>query len=121
MRTRRCLGVILDGKERMLKMGQTFDRLIIQVDVGDCSSTLERVYVNTKPVVLGRNFNFSSSQIHNRMIAAVVSKLELIRLSAECQTHNLVPKTNPKNRDFSNQGSHILYGIRHRIRVSRTI
>jgi hypothetical protein len=72
-------------------------------------------------VVLGRNFNFSGGQVHDRMIAAMVSEFELIRLSTQCEANDLVPKTNPKDRDFANQGSHVLFGVRHSIGVSWAI
>ena len=113
--------MVLDGKKRMMEVAQPLRRLIIEVDMGDLGPPGQRGDINTKAVVLGGDFNLSGRHIHDRVIAAVVAELEFKGCAPQRQAQNLMTQTNPEYRDLADQGGHTVFGVRHRVRISRAV
>ena len=85
--------MVLHGKERLLRMPQALDRPVVQVEVGDFRPLLQRIDIHTETMILGRNLNLPGGEVHHRLVAPVMAEFELIGLSTQGQTQNLVSQT----------------------------
>ena len=113
--------MVLHGKERLLRMPQALDRPVVQVEMGDFRPLLQRIDVHTETMILGRNLNLPGGEVHHRLVAPVMAEFELIGLSTQGQTQNLVSQTDTEQGNLSHQGGDIVLGIGQRIRVARTV
>ena len=59
--------------------------------------------VHRETVILRRDFDPAGFQILHRLVAAAMAEFQFESLPAERLTENLVPKTNPKNRNAAVQ------------------
>src|SRR5262249_1716913 len=62
---RRGFWMILHRKKRIVFMRQPFHCFVVQIDMGDLRSALQRVNVYTKPMVLCSDLYFLGRQIHH--------------------------------------------------------
>ena len=99
--------MVLHGKERLLRMPQALYRPVVQVEMGDFRPLLQRIDIDTKTMILRRNLNLPGCEVHDRLVAPVVTEFELIGLSTQGQTQNLVSQTDTKQGDLSHQGGNI--------------
>ncbi len=83
MRTRRRFRMILHAEQRQIPMPQTFERLVVQIDVRQFDFTLrQRVRIDCEIMVVRRDLDLPRLQLLHRMIPAVVSELQLVSLPA---------------------------------------
>ena len=82
--------MVLDGKDRKITVGQTFDGFVVQIDVGHLGGALQGVRIQRETVVLCGNFYFPCGPVHYGLIAAVVSEFEFIGPAAQGQSQNLM-------------------------------
>ena len=113
--------MVLHGKERLLRMPQALYRPVVQVEMGDFRPLLQRIDIDTETMILRRNLNPPGCEVHHRLVAPVMAEFELISLSTQGQTQNLVSQTDTEQGDFSHQSGDIVLSIGHRIRVARTV
>ena len=99
-------------------MRQPLHGVVVQIDMRKLDRALERVGVDGEAVVLRRDFDLAGGQIFHRLIAAVMTELELVRPAAESEAQNLMPETNAEDRSFADQLLHVLFRIRYRIGIA---
>lgn len=104
---RACRGfrMVLQAHDRQPFVPQPLQCMIIEIDVS--SLNIGRfVQHHMKTVILGGNFNASGGQILDRMVAAVMSELELFSRSAEGVSDKLMPEADACDRKSVNQLPH---------------
>ena len=93
------LGVVLHGQDRLAAVAEAFQRLVVEVDVRELDVVLaERVGVDGEAVVLRGDLDPAAAQVLDRMVAAAVAELQLVRLAAEGQAEELVAEADPEDR-----------------------
>src|ERR1035437_5164451 len=99
MRPRRSFRVILHAEQRQVPMPQAFERLVIQVDMGQLNFTVgQRIRIDGEVVVVRGDLNLPSLQLFYRMVPAVVPKLQLESLAAEGNPRKLMAEADAENR-----------------------
>ncbi len=81
-------------------MNDTLVRGIVQVHEVLLVVARERLDINSVAVVLGRNVAASSGQVQTRYIVSSVSVLELDSFGSHGQSHKLMAKADPHNRNL---------------------
>src|SRR3990172_4844172 len=117
MRSRRCLRVILDGKNRQFCMAKALNCLVIEIYMGQLCNALQRIHIHSKTMVLRSNLNLLCGQIHYWLIPAVVSEFKLVCFSAKGQSKYLVAETDAEYGLFADELSCVLNGVCNSIRV----
>ena len=75
--------MILNTESRQGTMLQTFNSVVVQVDVCDFHIIqIQALRVHCKTVILSCNLHLLALKIQNRMITAVMPKLQLVSLPA---------------------------------------
>ena len=83
--------MVLHTEQRFRAVPQAFQRLVVQIDVGQVNvGRLERIRVHGEVVVMRRNLHLAGRVVAHRVVAAVMSELELVGLPAERQTEQLL-------------------------------
>ena len=122
MRSRRRFGMILHAENRLGFVAQTFDRLVVEIDAIDGDRRRQTFAVHRKTVILRRDFHFAGFQIFHRLIAAAMTEFQFESFSAERLAENLMPETNPKNRNSRvNQRFHFADDIIQRRWIAGTV
>src|SRR5262245_60617561 len=98
MGTGRGFRMILDGKERLLRVGQALDRPVVEVQVREARLASERIDVNREAVVLRGDLDLARRRVHDRMVRAVVAELELVGRAAEREPEDLMAEANAEDR-----------------------
>ena len=112
MRARRRLGVVLDAEEREVAVEQAFERLVVQVHVGEFDFALrERVGIDGEIVVVGGDLDLAGVQLLDRMIAAVVSEFEFESLAAEGDAGQLVAQADAEDGLTSHEAADVVHGV----------
>ena len=90
MRPRRGLRVILHAEQRQVPVPQAFERLVIQVDMRQLNFAVgQRVWIDGEIMVVRGDLDLPGLQLLYRMIAAMMSKLQLEGLAAERDTRSV--------------------------------
>ena len=80
-------------------MFETFDSIVVQIEVSDIDVIQIQAFgIDRETVILGCNLNLLPFDIQDRVISAMMSELQLVRLAAERESHDLMPETNPEHR-----------------------
>ena len=78
MRSRGGFGVVLHAEQRQRLVAQAFERLVVQVNVGQLHFVpVDRVRVDGEVVIVRHDFHLAGEIVAHRMVAAVVPELEL--------------------------------------------
>ena len=122
MRPRGILRVILHAKKWMLLVLQPFQRLVIQINVGDLDLSLgKRINIHHKIMILGGDFDLPGLEVHDRLVIAVMPKLEFRGLPSERLSDHLMPEADPEHGPLAYKFSDRLHQILHRRRISGTV
>ena len=114
--------MILNAERRLAAVPETFERLIVQIDVGNFDiAGFQRIRVNGEPVILRGDLHPSSRVVQHRMVCAVMSELQLVRLRSQCQAQQLMTQTNAENGSLADQLANIVDLRSERLRVAGTI
>jgi hypothetical protein len=73
-----------------------FDSVVVEVDVRDLDVLRQRLGVDRKAMILRRDFDLLRLLVEDRLVAAAVAELELVRLAAEREPQQLMPRQMPK-------------------------
>ena len=80
-------------------MPQAFERLVVQIDVRQLDFALrQRIGIDGEVVVVRRDLDLAGRQLLYRMIAAVVSELQLVGLAAEREPDQLMAQADAEDR-----------------------
>src|SRR6185369_1830906 len=82
---------------------------------------IQRVRIDGEVVVVSGDLNLAVLQLLYRMISAVVSELELVGLSAESETNQLVSETNAEKRHATDKSTDIVLCVRYGFWISRSV
>src|SRR4029079_3667415 len=106
MRTRRRLRMILHTEQREIPVPHPFQRVVVQIDVGEFHFTLrQRIRIDSKIMVVRRDLDLPRVQLLYGMVSAMMSKLQLESFSAKRNSRELMPKANPEDRLTTHQAS----------------
>ena len=79
-------------------MAQALERIVVQVDVGQINfALLQRVGIDGEVVVVRGDLDLAGCQLLDRMIAAVVSELQLVGLAAQGEPDELVAEADAED------------------------
>src|SRR5213595_2082193 len=128
VRAGRRLRVILHAEEWQRFVAQAFERLVVQVHVGERDfARLERIRIDSETVVLRRDFHLLRFQIQHRMVPAVVAELQLVGAAAEREADDLVAEADAEDGDAAHEIAHGLgcvldwLGIARAVREKHTV
>ena len=80
-------------------MAQAFQSIVIQIDVGlNDLGVLQRIGIDSKVVVVGRNLDPTGLHLLYRMVPAMVAKSEFVSLASEGEADQLVSQADAKDR-----------------------
>src|SRR6185437_7691549 len=114
--------VVLHAKQRQIPVPQAFERVVIQINVGEFNFTLrKRIGIHGKVMVVRGDFNLSGVQLLHWMISAVVAEFQLESLSAERNSCELMSKTNSEDRLATHQAANVVHGVRARFGIAGPI
>ena len=122
MRSGARLGMVLDTEHRFLLVGQPFDGLIVEINVRHLHpGPVNRIGIDSKIVILRRDFNFVRAQVNDWMVAPVMAELQPKSLGPCSESKYLVTKAdshygNPANERFCSVDS-----VLHRARIRRSV
>src|SRR5262245_47305401 len=91
VRTRRCFRMVLHAKRGNRSVFHSFDSIVIQIEVSDFYVVRVQTFrVDGESVILCRDLHLLPLEIQNRMVSAMVTKLQFVGASAKRQTHDLM-------------------------------
>src|SRR5258706_5920387 len=115
-------GMILDAEHRLAAMPESFQRLIVQVDVRQLHFTLvERIGIDCEAVIVGGDLHLPRHLIQHGMVRAAVPELELVSFAAHRETKNLMAQANAEDGFFTDEIADLSSLILQRLRITRTI
>jgi len=85
MRTGASLGVVLNRIHRKAAVFQALDSVVVQIKVGNFAIGWKRIGVDGETMILCGYFNPAGREIFDGLIAAVMTKRQLIGASAQGQ------------------------------------
>jgi len=114
--------VILDGEGWLVFAAQSLVRVVVEVGVRQLDLFfVERIGVHAEAVILAGDFDFSGSEVLDRVVGSSVAELELVCPAAERQSENLVAETYPEDWDFAEQLADGFDCVFHGRRVARAV
>src|SRR5690242_5633698 len=103
-------------------MAQAFERLVIQVDVRQLDFGLrQRVGIDSEVVVVRRDLDLAGVQLLHRMVAAVVSELELEGLAAQRDAGQLMSEADAENRLATHEAANVVHRVGARLGITGTV
>ena len=85
-------------------MAEAFERLVVQIHVGDFQLVeIERIGVDGESVIVRGDFDLSGDLIQHRMIGAAMAELQLVGLAAQREAQDLMAQADAEDRDFADQ------------------
>src|SRR5271157_3728992 len=79
-------GMVLHAEKPKIPVLQAFLRAVVQVHVGGSgASSRQRVHIDVESVILRGDGNFASVEILDRMVCAMVTELQLVCFSTQCE------------------------------------
>src|SRR5258708_5503742 len=98
------LRMILHAEDRMRAVPEAFQRLIVQVHVGDFALLrVQRIRIDREAVIVRRDFDFTRLEVFHGMIRAAMTELQLVRAPAKRQAEDLLTEADAEDGDAPNQ------------------
>src|SRR5207249_5970055 len=120
VRTGPRLRVVLHPEGRHVATPQALDHTVVQVGVGDVG-TRDRALDDCVVVVLTRDLDRARLHPTYRVVAAVVTELQLERVTVERAREQLVTEADAEDGDPAQQPPDGVDRVRDRSRVARTV
>ena len=98
MRPGRCFRVILNAERHPGRIPDSFQRVIIEVDVCNLGISRKAVAHNMESMILGCDLNAAVQQVFNRLIDSMMSEFELGGSCADSLREQLSPEAYPEYR-----------------------
>jgi len=122
VRTWGCLGMILNAEEWKVFVLKTFYRVVVEVDVGQLDFRLiHRLPVDREAVILRGDLNFARLKILYGMVGSTMSELELVRLSPQSESEQLVTEAYAEHRLGADQLLQIQDRVLHCIGIAGAV
>src|ERR1035438_7268768 len=91
MRSWRRFRVVLHAEQRQRLVAQAFQRLVVQVYVGQFHfAQVDRVRIDGEVMIVGRDLHLAGRVVLYRMISAVVPEFQLVGAPAQREASELV-------------------------------
>src|SRR5215211_7004008 len=120
--TRRGFGVVLDAEYRMISQPESFERLVVEIDVGDLGVCgVERFGIDGETVIVRGDLDFVSQLVDDRMVRAAMAKFHLVSLAADREAEDLVAQADSEDRNLADQAPHTVDLGSERLGVARTV
>ena len=99
VRAGRGLGMVLHAEHRMIAMAEAFQRLVVQIDVGELDLVqVERIGIHREAVIVRRDLHLVGELVQHRVIGAAMAELQLVGLAAKREAENLMAQADAENR-----------------------
>ena len=98
IRTRHCLGMVLDRKERQFHMLHAFFGAVIEVSVSEACLPVQAADIDAIIVVLRGYFDPSGEKVSYRVIASMMAEFKLVSSATHGEAQYLVTEANTENR-----------------------
>ncbi len=119
VRAGRGLGVILHAEQRQRAVAQALQRVVVQVDVRQVDfALLQRVGIDGEVVIVRGDLDLAGLHLLHRMIAAVMSELQLVSLAAQRQPDQLMPQTDSEDRNLAHQIANTFLRVSDRLGIA---
>ena len=116
------LGVVLHAEQRQRAMAQAFQRVVVQVDVRQFDfALLQRIGIDGEVVVVRGDLDLAGRECLHRMVAAVVSELELVGLAAEGEADELMAEADAEDGDFAHHAANVVLRVGHRLGIAGAV
>ncbi len=113
--------MILHAEGRVPPVPHTFDRAVVEVDMGDLQVVGQRLGMDGKTVVLGGDLHPPGGLVLHRLVGPAMAELELEGLRPSGQREKLVAQADAENRFLAQQIADCLLGVDDRLGVARTV
>ena len=91
-------GMVLDGEDGFGGVAETFEGLVVEVDVGGFSAAgFEGGEVDGEAVVLGGDFDFFGADVLDGLVAAAVTEFEFVGCGAHGEAEELVAEADAED------------------------
>src|SRR5882757_10178534 len=90
--------MVLHGKEWHPGTAQTFDGFVVEVQMRQFRTALQRFGFHREPMILRSYFHPARPQIHHRMIRAMMTEIELVSFAAQRQSQQLMAQADSEYR-----------------------
>src|SRR5438876_9664900 len=118
----RSLWVVLDAEQSQVAVAHAFQCRVVQIHVRELDFALRQlIRIGGKVVVVGRYLDFARLQLLHGMISAMVAEFQLIGLSPQSNSYELMPQANSEYRMPSSASKKKVHRIRAWLGVARTI
>src|SRR5258708_5179056 len=98
VRAGRSLGMVLDAEDGFAAMAEAFERVVIEIDVGEVDVVcVERLGVDREAVVVRGDFDASGGLVEDGMVAAAMSEFQFEGLAAEGEAEDLLAQADAEN------------------------
>ena len=114
-------GVVLDAEDRVGFVAHAFDRLVVEVDVGDFDFGRERIGVDREAVVLRSDGNLSGAEVLDRLVAAAVAEFQFEGAAAVGVGEELVAEADAEDRFFADELAEFAVDVAERGRVAGAV
>src|SRR5271165_3184904 len=122
VRAGRGFRVILHAEQRQIAVAQAFERVVVQIDVGEFDFAVrERIGVDGEVVIVCRDLDLPRLQLLYRMIPAMVAELQLESFAAQRDASELMSQANSEDRHSPYQAADRIDSISTRLRIAWAI
>src|SRR2546425_10574114 len=122
VRTGRSFGMILNAECRQGAVFETFDRVVVQIDVRDVDVVQVQAFrIDGETVILSRDLHLLPLHIKDGMVSAMMAEFQLECPAAKRQTHDLMSQANSEDWFLTKESTDIVDGIFERLRIAGTI
>ncbi len=85
-------------------MAEAFERLVVQIDVGDVDVVeVERIGIDREAVIVRGDFHLVGELVEDRMIGAAVAEFQFVGLAAEGEAEDLVAEADAEDRRLADE------------------
>src|SRR6267378_3952979 len=109
--------MVLHGKKWHPSSTQTLDGFVVEVQMRQFRTALQRFGFHREPMILRSYFHPARPQIHHRMIRAMMTEVELVGFATQRQSQQLMTKTDPEYRFLSEHVRDGSVSVRQRCRI----
>src|SRR5437868_5453240 len=114
--------MILYAEDRLAAMPESFERLVVEIDVGQLDiARFEGIGIDREAVIVGRDLHFVGDLVEHRMVRAAVPEFELVGLAAQGKAEDLLAQADSENRLPADELLDFTDLIFERLGIARTV
>jgi len=114
--------VVLNAEQRQRLVAQAFERLVVQVNMGQLDLVgVDRVGIDGEVVVVGGDLHLAVGRVLYRVVAAVVAELQFVSTPAQSQPGKLMAEADSEDRHSTQELANGAHGVIDRLRIAGTV